>query len=72
MVDELSHTSYLIDTDRRMYAVYMKRTVRCNPAPLYKACDKRRLAKAAMNLTPLFRSTWKSKDNDRPQSSCFG
>jgi hypothetical protein len=24
MVDELSHTSYLIDTDRRMYAVYME------------------------------------------------
>jgi hypothetical protein len=23
MVDEISHTSYLIDTDRRMYAVYM-------------------------------------------------
>ena len=24
MVDELSHTSYLIDTDRRMYAVFME------------------------------------------------
>ena len=24
MVDDLSHTSYLIDTDRRMYAVYME------------------------------------------------
>src|SRR3974390_917172 len=24
MVDELSHTSYLIDTDRRMYAVYIE------------------------------------------------
>jgi len=24
MVDELSHTSYLIDTDRRMYAVYVE------------------------------------------------
>jgi hypothetical protein len=24
MVDELSHTSYLIDIDRRMYAVYME------------------------------------------------
>jgi len=42
-----------------------KRTVRCNPAPLYKAYDKRRLAKAAMNLMRLFRSTWKSKNNDR-------
>jgi hypothetical protein len=24
MVDELSHTSYLIDTDRRIYAVYIE------------------------------------------------
>ena len=24
MVDELSHTSYLIDTDRRMYAIYVE------------------------------------------------
>jgi hypothetical protein len=24
IVDELSHTSYLIDTDRRMYAIYME------------------------------------------------
>jgi hypothetical protein len=48
-----------------------KRTVRCNPAPLYKAYDKRRLAKAAMNLTPLFRSTWKSKNNDRQGRAAY-
>jgi hypothetical protein len=64
MVDELSHTSYLIDTDRRMYAIYME-TNRCNPAPLYKACGKRWLVKAVMNLTRLFRSTWENKNNDR-------
>jgi hypothetical protein len=65
MVDDLSHTSYLIDTDRRMYAVYMETNGQIQSCPLYKAYDKRRLAKAAMNLTPLFRSTWKSKNNDR-------
>jgi hypothetical protein len=65
MVGVLSHTSYLIDTDRRMYTVYMETNGQIDPAPLYKAYDKRRLAKAAMNLMRLFRNTRESKNNDR-------
>ena len=45
MVDELSHTSYLIDIDRRMYAVYMETNGQVQSCTLIQSHDKRRLAK---------------------------
>ena len=45
MVDELSHTSYLIDTDRRMYAVFMETNGQVQSCTLIQSHDKRRLAK---------------------------
>ena len=37
MVDELSHTSYLIDTDQRMYAVYMETNGRVQSCTLIQS-----------------------------------